>query len=138
MTKSPISLAREAMAVGQEALPVYASRFSRKDFTLPQLFAILVLRKFFRTDYRGIVALLAEWSDVRRTLRLKKVPNFSTLWYAEQKLMHRGILSACWRQALGGLVNKGLSTRTMITRRRSMPRVWRRGTPRCTSAVAWV
>ena len=106
MTKSPVSLAREALAVGQDALPTYASRFSRKDFTLPQLFAILVLRKFFRTDYRGIVVLLAEWSDVRRTLRLKKVPNFSTLWYAEQKLMQRGILTACWRPALDGLVNR--------------------------------
>ncbi len=105
MTKSAISLAREAMAVGQEALPAYASRFSRQDFTLPQLFAILVLRKFFRTDYRGIVALLAEWSDVRRALRLKKVPNFSTLWYAEQKLMHGGISNACWQRGWDGLVN---------------------------------
>ena len=36
MTKSPIALAREALAVGGEALPLYASRFSRKDFTQPQ------------------------------------------------------------------------------------------------------
>ncbi len=99
MTKSAVSLARAALATGQEALPTYAGKFSRKDFTLPQLFAILVLRKFFRTDYRGMVAMLAEWSDLRRVLKLPKVPNYSTLWYAEQKLMKRGLLLGCCRRA---------------------------------------
>ena len=99
MTKSAVSLARAALATGQEALPTYASKFSRKDFTLPQLFAILVLRKFFRTDYRGMVAMLAEWSDLRRVLKLPKVPNYSTLWYAEQKLMKRGLLLGCCPRA---------------------------------------
>ena len=70
-----------------------------KDFTLPQLFAVLVLRKFFRTDYRGIVAMLGEWSELRRVLKLPKVPNYSTLWYAEQKLMKRGLLLGCCPRA---------------------------------------
>jgi hypothetical protein len=47
-------------------LPAYASKYSRRDFTLPQLFALLVLRKFFRTDYRGVVALVGEWAELRR------------------------------------------------------------------------
>lgn len=102
MTKSAVSLAREALAAGQEALPRYASRFSRKDFTLPQLFAILVLRKFFRTDYRGIVTMLSEWSDLRRVLKLSKVPNYSTLWHVEQKLMKRGLLIGCSPRASFG------------------------------------
>ena len=34
-----------ALAVGRRALPRYGHRFSRHDFTLPQLFAILVLRQ---------------------------------------------------------------------------------------------
>ena len=59
MTKSSLALAREALTVASSALPAYASRFSRKDFTLPQLFAILVLRKFWKTDHRGAVAGLA-------------------------------------------------------------------------------
>jgi hypothetical protein len=92
MTKSALGLAVEALAIGQEALPAYASPYSRKDCTLPQLFSILVLRKFFRTDYRGIVAMLQEWSDLRRSLGLEKVPHDSTVCYAEQKLMQRGIL----------------------------------------------
>jgi len=57
---------------------------SRRDFTQPQLFAILALRQFFKTDYRGVVQLLAHLSDLRKALHLKKVPNCSTLCYAEK------------------------------------------------------
>jgi hypothetical protein len=96
MTKSAIALAREALAAGQDALPMYSSQFSRRDFTLPQLFSILVLRKFLRTDYRGVTTLLAEWSDLRSVLKLSKVPNYSTLWYVERKLMQKGVLTGCW------------------------------------------
>ena len=95
MTKSAIDLARQALRVGGEALPAYGGKFSRHDFTLPQLFAILVLRKFLRTDYRGVVALLAEWSDLRRVLKLSKVPDHSTLWHAEQKMAQKGLSIDC-------------------------------------------
>ena len=63
MTKSPVRLAREALVVAERALPAYSAVHSPKKFTQPQLFAILVLRQFFKTDYRGIVALLADMSD---------------------------------------------------------------------------
>lgn len=95
MTKSPVALAREALAVGQKGLPRYSNRFSRKDFTQPQLFAILALRQFFKTDYRGIVELLADLSDLRKALGLKKVPHYSTLCYAEKRLLKRGLSSHC-------------------------------------------
>lgn len=100
MTKSAVKLAREALAVGNEALPTYASKFSRRDYALPQLFAVLVLRKFLKTDYRGMVTLLAEWSDLRRVLKLSKVPDHSTLWYAEQKLAKKGVSIDCSPPAL--------------------------------------
>ena len=87
MTKSAVQVAREAVAVGKQALPPYSSRFSRHDYTQPQLFALLVLKQFLRTDYRGLVTLLAEWSELRRALGLKKVPHYSTLCYAEQRLL---------------------------------------------------
>lgn len=79
------------MRVSRKALPAYSSPYSRHDFTQHQLFAILVLRHFFRTDYRGIVALLDEWSDVRRILKLKKVPHYSTLKYAHDRLLKKGL-----------------------------------------------
>jgi hypothetical protein len=99
MTKSPVDLAREALRVGRAGLPRYASRFSKKDFTQPQLFAILVLRQFFKTDYRGIVRLLHDLSDLRRTLGLKKIPHYSTLCYAEKRLLKKGLLSRFWPPA---------------------------------------
>jgi hypothetical protein len=50
MTKSPLAVARKAMAVAQKALPPYSSDRSRKGFSQPQLFAALALRQFFKTD----------------------------------------------------------------------------------------
>lgn len=87
MTKSAVRLAREAFAVGQQALPAYGSRFSKHDFTQPQLFALLTVKQFLKTDYRGVVTLVAEWTELRHALHLKKVPHYSTLCYAEQRLL---------------------------------------------------
>ncbi len=42
-----------AYEVGRQALPAYRSRYSRKDFTLPQLFACLALKTILKTDFRG-------------------------------------------------------------------------------------
>lgn len=87
MTKSALQVARDALTAGEAALPPYASRFSRHDFTQPQLFALLVLRQFLRTDYRGIVTLAADWRELREALGLTKVPHYSTLAYAAARLM---------------------------------------------------
>ena len=87
MSKSALRVAREALAVGRAALPPYSSRFSRHDYTRPQLFALLVLKQFFRTDYRGLVALAAEWRDLRHALGLRKVPHYSTLAHAARRLL---------------------------------------------------
>lgn len=97
MTKSPIAVAREALKVGRQSLPAYASKLSRQDYTLAQLFALLVLRKFFRTDYRGVVAIVGQWAELREILELSKVPNYSTLWHVEQKLLEKGGSNDCWQ-----------------------------------------
>ena len=89
MTKSPRAVAREALRLAQGALPTYSSKFSRKDFTQHQLFALLVLREFLKQDYRGLEQLLTDWSDLRRALGLKKVPDHSTLQKAEQRLLEK-------------------------------------------------
>jgi hypothetical protein len=65
MSKSALRVAREALAVGRAALPPYGSRFSRRDYTQPQLFALLVLKQFLRTDYRGLVAMAGLFNAVR-------------------------------------------------------------------------
>ena len=43
MTKSPVALARSALAAAQQALPAYSCKFSRKDYTRHQLCALLAL-----------------------------------------------------------------------------------------------
>lgn len=95
MTKSPLRLAREALATAEAALPDYSATHSPKKFTQPQLFAILVLRQFFKTDYRGIVAMLEDMSDLREALGLATVPHYSTLCYAEQRLLKKGPSIGC-------------------------------------------
>jgi hypothetical protein len=73
-SKSPQDVAREALAAGTAALTRYSHKFSPKTFTQPQLFACLVLRKFHKTDYRGIAAQLCDRSDLRQILELQRAP----------------------------------------------------------------
>lgn len=93
MTKSPLALARQALRAAQRALPSYSSKYSRKDYTLPQLFSILVLRQFFQTDLRGIEHILREFSDLREALGLKRVPDHTTLCRAQQLLLKKGLMT---------------------------------------------
>jgi hypothetical protein len=86
MTKSPRAVAREALRLAQESLPAYSSKYSRKDFTLHQLFAVLALKAFLKADYRGVVAHLADFAELRSDLGLSKVPDHSTLCYAARRL----------------------------------------------------
>jgi hypothetical protein len=93
MTKSPQALARTALEVAEKALAPYGSTTSRRDFTQAQIFAILVLKRFFQTDYRGIVQILKDFGELRKTLQLKKVPHFTTLQKAEARLLKKGLLT---------------------------------------------
>lgn len=90
MTKSPRAVAQEALRLAEEALPAYTSSRSRKDFTAHQLFAVLALKTFFKTDYRGVAQLLTDFSDLRDDLGLTKVPHYSTLCYAAARLLKKG------------------------------------------------
>ena len=90
MTKSPRAVAREALRLAQEALPAYSSKFSRQDFTQHQLFALLALKTFFKTDYRGVTQLLKDFAELREELGLGKVPHYSTLCYAAGRLLKKG------------------------------------------------
>ena len=90
MTKSPRAVAQEALRLAQETLPPYSSARSRKDFTQHQLFAILSLKTFLKVDYRGVVAVLKDFAELRDDLALAKVPHYSTLSYAEGRLLKGG------------------------------------------------
>jgi hypothetical protein len=89
LTKSPLRVARQALAVAAEALRPYAHKYSPKKFSQPQLFACLVLKTFLRTDYRGAAAHLADHSDLRAALALQRVPHFTTLQKASRRLLRQ-------------------------------------------------
>ena len=86
-SKSPRRVALAALAVARDRLPAYAHRFAPKKYTQPQLFACLVLKRFHRTDYRGIVAILADNPTLCRTIGLEAVPHFTTLQKAARRLL---------------------------------------------------
>jgi Transposase domain (DUF772) len=90
MTKSPRRVAREALALAREALPAFSCPTSRHDYTQHQLFAILALKTFLKTDDRGVVAVLEDFPELRADLGLTKVPDHSTLWYAQRRLLQKG------------------------------------------------
>jgi hypothetical protein len=106
-TRSALAVARTALKVGQNALPDYSHRNSPRKFTQPLLFALLVLRQFFRTDYRGLIVRLEEWAELRRALKLKSVPHYSTLCYAERRLLKKtppieSLMPSWWKRESGG------------------------------------
>ena len=60
-------------------LPEHTSKFSRKDFTLPQLFACLTVREQMRLSYRGAEALLLDGAHWCREIGMRKTPDHNTL-----------------------------------------------------------
>lgn len=99
-TKSPIKVAREALRLGAQGLSPYGHKHSPKKYTQAQLFAVLALKYFFRTDYRGIVAILEDSSELRKELGLSVLPHYTTLCHAARRFEQGGGGNLCWQQAL--------------------------------------
>jgi Transposase DDE domain len=112
ITKSPIAVARRALAVAAKALRPFAHRFSPQRYSQPQLFACLTLKVFFKTDYRGIVVLLRDLSDLRQALGLRCVPHFTTLHKASKRLLGRRRV----RRLLRGTLRRFQGRRTRVRR----------------------
>jgi Transposase DDE domain len=82
-----MNVARHALALAKDHLPLYAHRYSPRTYTQPQLFVCLVLKTFFRTDYRGLTAILADFDALQAYLGLKRVPHYTTLQKASRRLL---------------------------------------------------
>lgn len=95
-TQDPIAVAQMALAAGRKALPEYSCPKSPHKFTQPQLFAMLVLKQFFKRDYRGTVTWLARWSELREALELAQAPHYRTLHEAAKRLLKKGAVCASW------------------------------------------
>lgn len=104
-SKSPRRVALVAWEAGKEALPDYSHPNSPRIFTQPQLFACLVLKRFFKTDYRGIIVHLRDMPAICETIELAELPHFSTLQKANDRLLKlplaRKLLDSSVRLTLG-------------------------------------
>lgn len=86
-SKSPRRVALAAMAVAKESLPSHPHRFAPKKFNEHQLFACLVLMRFFKTSYRGIHAYLQDMPTLCEDMGLTKVPHYTTIQQAARRLL---------------------------------------------------
>ena len=86
-TKSPKKLLVAAYDAANKVLPTYSHRFSPHKFTLPQLFACLVLKTFLKTDYRGLAQWLVDCPDLCRVIDLTTVPHFTTFHKASYGIL---------------------------------------------------
>ncbi len=86
-SKSPRKVLKLAHDLAAEVLLPYASHFSRKDFTRPQLFACLVLREHQRKSFRGVEALLVDSPQWLADIGMAKAPDHNTLCRAFDSFM---------------------------------------------------
>ena len=70
---------RAAHCLASRCLPEHSSKFSRKDFTLPQLFACLAVKEMLKQSYRAAEAFLADCPDWLRDIGLDHAPDHNTL-----------------------------------------------------------
>src|SRR5215472_15831500 len=81
-----LAFARTALEVGRAVLPPYRTRFSKRQFTQPQLLAILGLMRYEDWTLREAEVRLREHAELRQVLGLKSVPDFTTLYRFLQRV----------------------------------------------------
>ena len=81
-----LPFARIALQVSRAVLPRYRSRFSKHQFTQPQLLAILCLMRYEDWTFREAEVRLGEHRELRQSLGLTSVPDFTTLYRFLQRL----------------------------------------------------
>src|SRR3989304_7986874 len=75
-----LPFARTALEVAPPVLPPYRSRFSKHQFTQPQLLAVLCLMRYEDWTFRETEVRLREHRELRRVLQLQSVPDYTTLY----------------------------------------------------------
>jgi len=92
-------------------MPEYHNKYSKKEFTLHQLFAICYLKECMLSDYRlrdnylwnsrtqgdiycgvnlrNIIELIRENNKLQKALKLKKIPHYSTLSRAQKFFLEK-------------------------------------------------
>jgi hypothetical protein len=75
-----LPFARVALQVATKILPPYRTRFSKHQFTQPQLLAVLCLMRFEDWTFREAEVRLREHPELRAALQLQAVPDYTTVY----------------------------------------------------------
>ena len=75
-----LPFARVALQVAARVLPPYRTRFSKHQFTQPQLLAVLCLMRYEDWTFREAEVRLKEHQELRAVLQLPAVPDYTTLY----------------------------------------------------------
>ncbi|MGH9744225.1 MAG: transposase [Candidatus Acidiferrum sp.] len=75
-----LPFARVALEVAKAVLPTYRTRFSKHQFTQPQLLAILCLMRYEDWTFREAEVRLGEHRELREAVQLPSVPDYTTLY----------------------------------------------------------
>lgn len=75
-----LPFARVALDVATAVLPPYRTRFSKHQFTQPQLLAVLCLMRYEDWTFREAEVRLREHGELRAVLRLPSVPDYTTVY----------------------------------------------------------
>lgn len=81
-----VQFAQVALPVAETILPRYRSKFSKHQFTQPQLLVILCLMRYEDWTFRETEVRLSEHSDLRQALQLEQAPDYTTLYRFMRRL----------------------------------------------------
>jgi len=81
-----LKFTRICLHLATERVPPYSSKFSKHIFTQPQLITLYCLKLKLRATYRELIDWLAEMPRIQEALGLERLPHFTTVQKAFQRL----------------------------------------------------
>jgi hypothetical protein len=90
--KSPRKVMLVAHHLASMSLPKYTGKFSRHDFTLPQLFACLAVKELLKRSYRETESLLRDCDHWCHAIGMSRVPDHNTLCRASTVVLKNALV----------------------------------------------
>ena len=75
-----VTFARLALEISEAVLASHRTKFSKRQFTQPQLLAVLCLMRYEDWTFRDAEVRLREHAELRSALRLRAAPDYTTLY----------------------------------------------------------
>ena len=85
---------RLALEVSQAVLPAQRTKFSKRQFSQPQLLAVLCLMRYEDWTFREAEVRLSEHAELRSALQLTSAPDYTTLYRFLTRLREEDVARA--------------------------------------------